>query len=152
ISSRVGFLMACTLPQKWPSPCPRSRNQRPPGHGSSFIGNGVPSGVSLCGPSCSSSAVNVESRDARTRISSFTVSSNLSIPGRVRVIFFSFARLIGFRAAIHFCLGALFDAVQLVAPEALEEARPFMHRPDGLGIGAIQHAAAVAAHVDQANL
>ena len=33
ISISVGRLMACTWPQKWPLPWPRSRNQRPPGHG-----------------------------------------------------------------------------------------------------------------------
>lgn len=34
---------------------PRSRNQRPPGHASSFIGIGPTSGTSFIGPSCSSS-------------------------------------------------------------------------------------------------
>src|SRR5579863_7427583 len=37
-------------------------------------------------------------------------------------------------------------------PEALELARPFMQRPDRLGIGAIEHLPAGAAHVDQADV
>src|SRR5262249_53173582 len=42
-----------------------------------------------------------------------------------------------------------YDAVQLMPPEPLEEARPFMHGANGLGVRPIQHAAAVAAHVDE---
>jgi hypothetical protein len=38
----------------------------PPGHGSSFIGIDPLSGVSLCGPSCSSNAAKVASSEART--------------------------------------------------------------------------------------
>src|SRR5260370_1154273 len=91
--------MACTVPQKWPLPSPRSRNQRPPGHGSSFIGIGVPSGISLERPSCSRSAANVASSDARTRISWFTDSERLSIPGRVNVMISPFRSLILLRAA-----------------------------------------------------
>src|SRR5215472_2029215 len=150
-SSKVGFLMACTRPQKWPLPFPRSRNQRPPGQDSSFMGKGVPSGVSLYGPSCSSSAVNVRSRDARTRISSFTDSNKLSIPGRVRVMFVSFVNSIGFQAAVLVSLGALLDAAQLMTPETLKGPRPLVERPDGVRVGAIEHAAPLAAYLDQAD-
>jgi len=38
----------------------------PPGQGSIFSGIGLPSGVSFCGPSCSSRAANVASSDAFT--------------------------------------------------------------------------------------
>src|SRR5215472_18246038 len=152
ISSKVGFLMACTRPQKWPLPFPRSRNQRPPGQDSSFMGKGVPSGVSLYGPSCSSSAVNVRSRDARTRTSSLTDNDKLSIPGRVRVMFTSSVKGITFRTAVLFSLGAVLDAPQLMTPKARIGARPFVERPDGFRVGAIEHAAAVAARVDETGL
>jgi len=111
------------------------------------MGMEVPSGVSLYGPSCSSSAVNVRSRDARTRISSFTDNNRLSIPGRVRVMLISFANWIG--TVVLSRLGALLDAAQLLTPEALEGARPFVKRPDGFRVGAIEHTPAVAAHVDE---
>src|SRR5215831_16439540 len=152
ISSSVGFLIACTVPQKCPLPLPRSRNQRPPGQGSSFIGIGVPSCISLCGPSCSSSAANVASSDARTRISSFTVKDKLSIPGRVRVIFSSFLSWIGFCAATLSRFRALLDTAQLMAPEALEGACPLMQRPDGLGVRAVEHVPSLAPHVDEPDL
>src|ERR1700759_1150774 len=85
ISRRVGRLMACTWPHKWPLLLPRSRYQRPPGQGSSFMGIAVPSGISLAS-SCSSRAANVTSSDALTRISWFTVKDRLSISERVAVI------------------------------------------------------------------
>jgi hypothetical protein len=82
ISSSVGRLMACTTPQKWPLLPPKSRYHRPPGHGSSFIGIGLSSAVSLHGPSCSNNAANVASSEARTWISSviFNVKSSIFIP------------------------------------------------------------------------
>ena len=52
ISSSDGGLIACTTPQKCPALFPRSRNQRPPGQASSFIGIGF-SGVEFKGPICS---------------------------------------------------------------------------------------------------
>ncbi len=70
ISSSAGRLMACTWAQKCPLPFPRSRNQRPPGHGSSTRASLRPSGVSNSGPDCSSRAANVVSIDAWTRVSS----------------------------------------------------------------------------------
>src|SRR6185312_4863753 len=69
ISSSVGRLIACTWPHRCPLLSPRSRNHLPPGHGSIFIGKGLPSGVSPSGPICSSSAAKVVSRLARTWIS-----------------------------------------------------------------------------------
>jgi hypothetical protein len=45
----------------------------------------------------------------------------------------------------------LFDAGKLMPPVALECTSPFMQRPDRLGVGAIEHLAAVAAHVDEAH-
>src|SRR5580693_9694633 len=61
ISSRVGRLIACTDPQKCPLLLPRSRYHLPPGQASIFMGKGLPSGVSLCGPICSSNALKVVS-------------------------------------------------------------------------------------------
>src|SRR5205807_9194715 len=148
-SSSVGFLIACTTPQKWPLPSPRSRNHRPPGQGSSFMGRGVPSGVSLYGPSCSSNAVNVVSSDARTRISWFTDNDKLSIPGTVRVMFSPLRVLTGIRIAVRLGFGALFDAVQLMAPKTLEGAGPLVERTDGFRVGAIYHTSAVASLVIQ---
>src|SRR5579864_502154 len=49
-------------------------------------------------------------------------------------------------------LGALLDAAQLVPPEALELARPVVERPERIGVGAVEHPAPVAAHVDQADV
>src|SRR6267154_6288181 len=39
-----------------------------------------------------------------------------------------------------------------MTPVALERFRPLVKRPDGLRVGSIEHAAAVAPHVDQAHL
>jgi hypothetical protein len=49
-------------------------------------------------------------------------------------------------------LSAFFHASELMPPVLLEPASPFMERPDRLGIGAIEHLAAVAADVNEANL
>src|SRR5260370_1228369 len=87
ISSNVGRLMACPTPQKWPLSSPRSRYHLPPGHASSFIGMGPPSGTPLYGPNCSRSAVNVTSSDARTWISSVMPSVKSSILVAVEIIF-----------------------------------------------------------------
>src|ERR1700677_1553624 len=85
-SSKVGRLIACTMPQQWPLPSPRSRNQRPPGHASILKGIGVPSGFSLAGPICSSSAAKVTSMGALTRISWVILSVRDSISVGVEVV------------------------------------------------------------------
>jgi len=59
---------------------------------------------------------------------------------------------IRFRTTVLFGLGAVLDAAQLMTPEALEGARPFIERPDGFRVGAIEHPAAVAASVDETGL
>jgi len=73
ISSSDGALIACTRPQKCPVLLPRSRNQRPPGHASSFIGIGF-SGVEFIGPICSRIVSNTISIGAAIS-SSFTISN-----------------------------------------------------------------------------
>jgi hypothetical protein len=55
----------------------------PPGRGSIVIGSGIPSGVSLPGPICSSSASNVASSDACTRISCVMFNVRFSTVGAV---------------------------------------------------------------------
>jgi hypothetical protein len=45
----------------------------------------------------------------------------------------------------------LFHAGKLMPPVSLERASPFMQRPNRIGVGAIEHLAAVAAHVNEAN-
>ena len=69
ISRSVGRLMTCTWPQRWPELLPRSRYQRPPGHGSIFIGNGLPPGICPSGPSSSSMASKAMSIGAEISIS-----------------------------------------------------------------------------------
>jgi hypothetical protein len=51
-----------------------------------------------------------------------------------------------------FRFGALLDAAQLMAPIAFKSAAPLVHRPDGIGVSAVEHAAAVAANADQADV
>ena len=153
ISSNVGRLMACTCPQKWPLSPPKSRYHLPPGHGSIFIGIGLPSAVSLCGPICSSNAANVFSIGALTWISwvMFSVRSSIVCAGRVMLPPCSDIR-IKLPSRLAFFLGAFLDSVQLVLPEAFEFARPLVQRPDRLGIGSIELLAAIAAHMDKANV
>jgi len=64
-------------------------------------------------------------------------------------MFVSFVSSLGFQALVS--LGALLDADQLMTPETLERARPFVERPDGVRVGAIEHAAALAAYLNQAD-
>src|SRR5215469_5380596 len=52
----------------------------------------------------------------------------------------------------HSCLGALLDAIELVAPEALEAGGPFVHGPDRVGVGAVKHLATLATNVDQTDI
>src|SRR6202167_6608517 len=85
-SSKVGRLIACTVPQQSPLPSPRSRNQRPPGHASILKGMGVPSVFSLAGPICSSNAAKVTSMGALTRISWVILSVRDSMSVGVEVV------------------------------------------------------------------
>src|SRR5579871_5371005 len=142
-SSSVGRLMACTWPQWWPLLLPRSRYQRPPGHGSIFSGMGTPSGVVLPGPSWVSIASKVTSSDARTWISLSSWITKSSILVAVKIIFapwFEFSW--GIRFLVCGAFGQLFDLVELVLPEALEGASPLVERADGFGIGSVEHVAA----------
>ena len=45
-----------------------------------------------------------------------------------------------------FALGAFLDAQQLVIPEMFELAGPVVQRLDGVGVGLVEHLAAIAAH------
>src|SRR5260370_33989296 len=49
-------------------------------------------------------------------------------------------------------LGALLDSAELMTPEAREGLGPLMQRTNGFSIGAVQHAAAVAANVNQTDV
>src|SRR5579871_2947951 len=153
-SSSVGRLMACTWPQWWPLLLPRSRYQRPPGHGSIFSGMGMPSGVVLPGPSWVSIASKVTSREARIWISLSSWITKSSILVAVKIIFapwFEISWGIGiFLGGVAF--GQLFDLVELVLPEALEGAGPFVERANRFGVGLVKHVAAIAADVDQADV
>ncbi len=48
--------------------------------------------------------------------------------------------------------GALLDANQLVTPVAFERRRPFVQRPDRLGVRAVEHVAPFAPDVHQADV
>src|SRR5262249_30234999 len=69
ISRSVGGLITCTCPHRCPALLPRSRNQRPPGHGSIFRESNLPLGICPSGPSSSSTASKVTSRGAAILIS-----------------------------------------------------------------------------------
>src|SRR5262245_8441989 len=142
ISSSLGRLIAWTWPQKWPSPLPRSRNQRPPGNGSMRIGRGFPSGVSFDGPICSRSASKVASSEARTLISCVRCSVRLSREVAVNVT----GSLLSFR------LGALLHPRQLMTPEALEESGPLVDRPQRRHVRAVVDLPAIAPRLDQPNV
>src|SRR5579871_1405533 len=79
--------MAWMWPQWWPLLLPRSRNQRPPGHGSILSGMGVPSGLVLPGPSWVSIASKVVSSEARTCISLSSWITRSSILVAVKIMF-----------------------------------------------------------------
>src|SRR3712207_6219760 len=49
-------------------------------------------------------------------------------------------------------LGALLDPNQLTTPVAFEHRRPFVQRPDRLGVRAIEHLLALAPDVDEAHV
>jgi glyoxylase-like metal-dependent hydrolase (beta-lactamase superfamily II) len=49
-------------------------------------------------------------------------------------------------------LGAFLDSPELVAPVAFESGRPFVERPDPLGVRAIENLAAVTPHLHQADV
>ncbi len=154
-SSSVGRMMAFTLAQKCPLPSPMSRYQRPPGHASIFMLRDLPSGVSLPGPSCSSSAAKVMSRGAWTWISWLMVrvrSSRVWVRWRS-----SFSLGLGLR--IRICevwrtrrFGEFLHSMQLVLPVALEGPGPLVERAYRFGVGAVELLAALAAHPDQAHI
>src|SRR5262245_19337447 len=128
ISSSVGRLIACTCPQRWPFLPPRSRNHRPPGHGSSVIGNGLPSGFSFNRPRLAIRESNVGSSAALTRTSSVVVRVRLSSV----VAASTSSPLLAFRVS--------FNTVQLAAPVLLECARPVVDRFQRLRVRAVEHA------------
>src|SRR4051794_35612205 len=122
--------MTCTWPHRWPELLPRSRNQRPPGHASIVIGNGLPPGICPSAPSCSSTAAKAISIGAE--ISTSLRISNVSTGWRSLADAFMLAlsRVGGcrrFRLFPRPALGALLDAVELVAPEPFEGPDPVVH-------------------------
>src|SRR5262245_56434453 len=141
ISSSVGRLIACTWPQRCPLPSPRSRNQRPPGQASSFIGMGVSLWPLFEGPISSRSAAKAVAMGALMCTSSAMLSDRLSMPGAIAVMLLSFGGL----------LGAFLDSAELAAPVAFETAGPFVDRLECLRVRTIKRVAAIAPHLDQAN-
>src|SRR5215831_15196241 len=65
----------------------------------------------------------------------------------------SYFLLVGFRLVVDafqaLGLGALFDAIQLVAPEAFEGLGPFIERANRVGVCSIEHVPSVPAHAHQ---
>src|SRR6516162_8823573 len=122
--------MTCTWPHRWPELLPRSRYQRPPGHGSNFMGNGLPSGIWLSEPSWSRTASKVISIGAAMSISLRTknvCTSSCSMTS-VAMTVLSWVRLrrrIRPLACLFF--SAPLDSVELVAPEVLERFGPVIH-------------------------
>src|SRR6185312_15896237 len=127
ISSSVGGLITCTWPQRCPELFPVSRNHRPPGHGSSLNGNGLPSGIWLSGPSCSSIASKAISIGAA--ISSSRRISNVSTDAcSVTMVLLLLPLLRGLFAQFTcFSLGSLLDAVELMIPKIFEGFYPVVH-------------------------
>src|ERR1700761_1188623 len=124
--------MAWTWPQLWPLLLPRSRNQRPPGHGSILSGIGSPSGRVLPGPSWVSIASKVVSTEARTWVSLSIWITRSSILVAVKIIFapwFESSRGIGI-LFVGLALGEVLDPVELMAPVALEGGSPLVKRAD----------------------
>src|SRR5882762_7134814 len=73
----LGGLMTCTWPQRWPVLLPRSRNQRPPGQASILKGKGLPSGISLSGPSWARTDSKAMSMGASMKISFWIFSDEI---------------------------------------------------------------------------
>ena len=48
--------------------------------------------------------------------------------------------------------GAFLNAAQLMAPETGKRFSPFVEGANGLGVGAVEHAAAIAAGADEADI
>src|SRR3954469_1452570 len=109
---------------------------------------GRPSGLTLRGPICSSSAANVFSSDARTRISWLIFSVKFSMAGSTATIL---PPLKCMRRTL-VALGAFLDSIELIAPVAFEESGPFMERPERRGVGSIQDLPPVAAGADDADV
>src|SRR5579871_1391514 len=127
--------MAWMWPQWWPLLLPRSRNQRPPGHGSIFSGMGSPSGLVLPGPSWVSIASKEVSSDARTWISLSTWITKSSILVAVKIMFAPRFEISWGIRLVRGAFGQLFDPVELVLPEAFEGTSPLVERTDRFSIG-----------------
>src|SRR6266487_4079733 len=69
--------MTCTWPQRWPVLLPRSRNQRPPGQAAILKGKGLPSGISLSGPSWARTHSKAMSIGASMKISFWILSDEI---------------------------------------------------------------------------
>ena len=120
-------------PQKWPLPSPRSRNQRPPGHGFDDHRQRFAVRRFVRRAHLLEQRAKVASSEARTWISCVTLRVRLSSDGAVMS-----HDLFSFDGS---SLGALLDAHQLMTPVAFERSRPFVQRTDGLGVGAIEASA-----------
>src|SRR5271165_2128168 len=79
----------------------------------------------------------------------FSVKSSILVA--VEIIFAPWNE-VGNVGRLVLAFGVFLDAVQLVLPEALKGAGPLVERADGFGVGAIEHAPAVSAYLDQADI
>src|ERR1700742_4216843 len=134
ISSNSGALIACTWPHMCPLLLPSSRYQRPPGHASSFIGIGTPSGFTLRWLICSRIVSKTISIDASIRSSRLmeklrTASSATGCTTvRAALITSSLLVVVFLPAMEHLLLRAFLDPIQLVRPVLLEGLRPVVDR------------------------
>src|SRR5260370_6837942 len=131
ISSSVGGLIACTLPQKCPAPLPRSRYHRPPGHASSFIGIRPTPGASFSGPICSSMVSNTTSIGA-------AISSSFKISSACTVCSLIVAAMLPPDSIPLLLLGPLLDAPELMGPVTFIGLHPIVHGLQLLRVGPVQ--------------
>ena len=130
--------MDCTCPHRWPVLFPRSRNQRPPGHGSIFIGIGVPFPALRCmAPICSMIVSNTISIGAAifSSLYHFECLNNLLFGKAARHNYFSLSECRFLcQTGDHLAFGPLLDPVEVVSPEALILLHPVVYRLQLLGI------------------
>src|SRR5437764_8974074 len=154
-SMSFGGLMTCTCPQKWPVLLPRSRNQRPPGQASILKGKGLPSGISLSGPSWARTHSKAISMGASMKISFWIFIEEISPPictsGDSVVM-----RLMGillflcfFYSFAGFSFGTFFNAIELVNPEFFVHFGPVVNGFKALAVNAVKALAAFLAHGDE---
>jgi len=110
--------------------------------------HGVAFTLALSGPSCSSSASKVTSRDALTWISWVMVKVRSAMLSAVAIMVLLWVTL-GFSLLI--CSSARFLTLSNWCCSSVQMCRPTHTGADGFGVGAVVFVAAMAAHVNQTN-